>query len=53
MHFMTFPDYEECATRYDAIHLTDRGQWATRMTHPKNLYGWDCESVLILNKTFK
>lgn len=50
-HHMEFPDFEEAATRYNAIHLTDRGQRETRMTNPRNLYGWDCETVLILNKT--
>ena len=34
---------------YDAIHLTVKGQRDTRFTHPKSLYGWDCETVLILN----
>jgi len=43
-------DFEELKSRYDAVHLTDTGQWATRGYGEKNLYGWDCESVLILNK---
>ncbi len=34
----------------EGIHLTDRGQWNTRLTHPRSLYGWDCETVLILNE---
>jgi hypothetical protein len=34
----------------DAIHLTAEGQWRTRLSFPRNFYGWDCESVLILNK---
>ena len=46
---MCFPDFEQIAKSYDAIWLTVEGQWATRMSHPKNLYGWDCESVLLLN----
>lgn len=33
----------------DAIWLTERGQYLTRHTHPRNLYGWDCESVLVMN----
>lgn len=33
----------------DAIHLTTEGQEATRWSEPRKLYGWDCESVLILN----
>ena len=34
---------------YDAVYLTDKGQTETRLTHPKSLYGWDCETVLIMN----
>jgi len=34
---------------YDAIHLTVKGEAETRFTHPKDLYGWDCETVLIMN----
>ena len=34
----------------DGIHLTDKGQWDTRFTHPKSLYGWDCETIFILNE---
>lgn len=41
-------DFEKLSKDYDAIHLTDNGQWATRLTAP-NLYGWDCESYLIMN----
>lgn len=33
----------------DAIHLTEVGQQKTRLTQPYNLYGWDCECVLIMN----
>ncbi|GAC1662332.1 MAG: hypothetical protein PVS3B3_33470 [Ktedonobacteraceae bacterium] len=39
-------DYEQVTQDYDAIHLTERGQWATRLTYPISLYGWDCESTL-------
>ena len=34
---------------YDAIHLTEEGQWKTRNTYPNTLYGWDCETLLVLN----
>lgn len=34
----------------DGIYLTSRGEAETRFTYPRTLYGWDCESVLILNK---
>lgn len=45
-------DFERLAVDYDAIHLTEAGQWATRLTHPLSLYGWDCESVLWLRWAF-
>jgi len=38
-------DFERIATAYDAVHLTDAGQRATRFSRP-GLYGWDCESTL-------
>jgi hypothetical protein len=41
-------DFEAMAYHFDAIYLTDKGQWDTRFSDP-GLYGWDCESVLILN----
>lgn len=34
----------------DAVYLTAKGQWETRFTHPKNLYGWDCACVLLISK---
>ena len=43
------PDFERIAQEYDAIYLTSKGERETRWTRPYNLYGWDCESVLILN----
>lgn len=43
---MRYPDFEAVAREYDAVHLTDEGQWATRLTHPESLYGWDCESTV-------
>lgn len=48
----TQPAWGEVAADYDAIHLTEEGQWATRMTHPLSLYGWDCESTLWLRWAF-
>lgn len=44
-------DFEEMATVYDAIYLTENGQRETRLTSP-NLYGWDCETVLWLDWRF-
>jgi len=42
-------DFEKMSQSYDAIHLTEAGQWATRLSHPHTLYGWDCESTLWLH----
>ena len=49
MHFITFqamcvPDFY-----YDAIHLTEKGETETRFAFPKSLYGWDCETVFVMN----
>ena len=42
-------DFEELVRRgVDGIYLTSRGQVETRWAQP-GLYGWDCESILILN----
>lgn len=41
-----YPSWTAVAEDYDGVHLTDDGQWATRMSHPVNLYGWDCECTL-------
>jgi hypothetical protein len=35
----------------DAIWLTEAGQWETRHTYPRNLYGWDCETIFIMNES--
>lgn len=43
------PDFETINKEYDAIWLTENGQHVTRFSRPCNLYGWDCESILILN----
>ena len=42
-------DFEWAARNYDAIWLTSDGEHATRHTLRENLYGWACETVLILN----
>jgi hypothetical protein len=43
-------DYSVLVQRgVQAIWLTTEGQWATRLTYPRNLYGWDCETVAILD----
>lgn len=41
-------NFELMAPFVDAIHLTMEGEQATRFSEP-NLYGWDCESVLVFN----
>lgn len=44
-----YPDFEEMVLLgYDAIWLTEKGQQETRLGEP-SLYGWDCESVLVMN----
>ena len=43
-------DFERlCRQQFGAIYLTEQGQNKTSLSHPINLYGWDCETVLILN----
>ena len=38
--------WHRIAEEFDAVHVTEEGQWRTRLTHPLNLYGWDCESTV-------
>jgi hypothetical protein len=42
-------DFELIAQNYDAIWLTEKGQNETHLSYPIDLYGWDCETVLVLN----
>jgi hypothetical protein len=44
-----YPDFSFLSTMCDAIWLTEKGQGETHLTYPISLYGWDCESVLIMN----
>jgi hypothetical protein len=47
---LTRPDFERM--RYsgiDAIWLTSNGERETRLSVPHNLYGWDCETVYVMN----
>lgn len=46
---VNYLDFEKISNKFDAIWLTEKGQWETRFTRPFNLYGWDCESILVLN----
>lgn len=32
------------------VYLTEKGQYETRFTHPYDFYGWDCESIVILDE---
>ena len=46
-------DFEKIAADgFDAIHITQQGEWATRLTRPWTLYGWDCESTSWLKWSF-
>jgi hypothetical protein len=38
--------WRRVATAYDAVQVTDDGQWVTRLSVPLSLYGWDCEATL-------
>lgn len=51
MTMFTYLDFERIARDFDAINLTDHGQWVTRHGTP-SLYGWDCESTLWFNWKF-
>lgn len=46
------PDFEKIVLDYDAVHLTQEGLWATHLSHPYDLYGWDCESTVWLRWAF-
>lgn len=44
-------DFEKLVTDgVNGIYLTEQGQWNTRFSYPRALFGWGCESVLILNE---
>jgi len=47
--FISFQALCAMGFTYDAIHLTEKGQSDTRFTYPRSLYGWDCETVLVMN----
>ena len=47
----THIDFEELAKKYQILWLTAEGQYNTRVSRPFNLYGWDCETTLILDKS--
>lgn len=43
------PDFEKIFENYDVIWLTVKGESDTRWSSPNSLYGWDCETVYIMN----
>ena len=49
IYFISFQAMCAGGFYYDAIHLTVKGQEETRFSHPKSLYGWDCETVFVMN----
>jgi hypothetical protein len=49
VYSMQYPDFEKMSKKFDAICLTRKGEAETRHLHEKNLYGWDCECVFIMN----
>lgn len=42
-------DFEKLSNDYDAIYLTRNGEQKTRYTFEYSLYGWDVETILVLN----
>lgn len=43
-------DFEAMSREYNGVFLTASGQYYTRFSEPMNLYGWDCESIIIFRK---
>jgi len=43
-------DFEAVAKKYNAIYLTFEGYNLTLHSTPMNLFGWDCECLLIMDK---
>lgn len=57
--YQIFPDFEKMAEQYDTIWLTRKGEIETRLLggadlenklYGAGLYGWDCESILVMNE---
>lgn len=38
-------DFVKISQQYDALNLTEEGQFRTRFTLENSFYGWDCEST--------
>lgn len=48
-----YPHWQAMAAEWDAVYMTDQGQWETRLPAAgPNLYGWDMPSVLWLRPAF-
>jgi hypothetical protein len=45
-NYNRYPNFATLIKKYDAIHLTERGERETKFTLPENLYGWDVECTL-------
>lgn len=45
-------DWFAISQDFAGVHLTEEGQWRTRLTQPLNLYGWDFESTCWLRWAF-
>lgn len=45
-------DFEKMSQDFDALHLTQNGQWETRFGDP-NIYGWDVESTIWFRWVFE
>ena len=47
------PDFEKLKQQYDALYLTENGQYETHYPDSKltpiDFFGWDVETVLIMN----
>lgn len=54
LHRGPYPDWAALAQDWDAVYLTDEGQWATRLprTGP-DLYSWDVATVLWLRPAYR
>lgn len=47
---LTEIDWSSLVETYHGIWLTAKGESETRFSFPYNLYGWDCETVLLFNE---
>lgn len=42
-------DFQRLSKKYDAIWLTENGERDTRWSDPLSLYGWDVETIFVMN----